>query len=300
MTSLAQESKRVIQAKYVSNYTSIFTCPICDAPMNVVEFQRMVCTSKHSFDFAKQGYINLLTQPVNSKYRKDLFEARRNLIVNTNFFEALCKSMANKIDDYLHTEEKSIYILDSGCGEGSHLANISEKVHSHIKRNIVGVGIDIAKEGMMVAAKNYNNKIWTVADLAHTPFANETFHVILNILSPSNYEEFKRLLKPNGIVLKVVPQSGYLKELREYLFDEPIKQKYTNEKTVSRFKEQFSILDYSRITYKVKLSKEFLPSFVEMTPLTWTTSKEDLTSILQKEFMEITVDFDLLIGEKTT
>ncbi|MDZ7835836.1 MAG: hypothetical protein U5K84_11455 [Alkalibacterium sp.] len=33
-------------------------------------------------------------------------------------------------------------------------------------------------------------------------------------MSPSNYEEFDRLLKPGGRVIKVIPGEDYLKELR--------------------------------------------------------------------------------------
>nr|WP_261383929.1 hypothetical protein [Bacillus licheniformis] len=37
-------------------------------------------------------------------------------------------------------------------------------------------------------------------------------------MSPSNYAEFERLLSDDGIVLKVIPRSGHLKELRRFLY----------------------------------------------------------------------------------
>ena len=52
-------------------------------------------------------------------------------------------------------------ILDTGCGEGSHLVKICEQL-----QNATGIGIDIAKEGIVSAAKFHREQIWCVGDLA--------------------------------------------------------------------------------------------------------------------------------------
>ena len=83
-------------------------------------------------------------------------------------------------------------------------------IHSQLRTGSVGIGIDLAKEGIAAASKAYPGIIWSVADLAAMPFADAQIDAILNILSPANYAEFNRLLKPGGIVVKVVPESGYL------------------------------------------------------------------------------------------
>ena len=73
--------------------------------------------------------------------------------------------------------------------------------------------------------------------MANCPFQDEQFDVILNILSPANYAEFTRLLKPGGLFVKVVPESGYLKELRDVFYDEPERTQETN--PVERIAEHF-------------------------------------------------------------
>lgn len=299
VTSLLQENKRIKSAKYVSNFETIFACPICNSSIKVFEFKSLICSNHHTFDFAKQGYINLTTHSVNTKYNKDLFEARRKLITESGFFEPLNHSIAKVINNHVGTIE-TISILDSGCGEGSHLSNICDIVSSDFYKRVVGVGIDISKEGIMVASKNYTNKIWAVADLSNTPFKNTQFDVILNILSPSNYAEFKRVLKPDGIVIKVVPQSHYLKELREHLFQKPEKQNYSNAETVERFKESFQFVECSRLSYTMNLNKPYIQSLVQMTPLTWTTTEERVKSFLNQDSAQITVDFDILIGKNAS
>lgn len=150
----------------------------------------------------------------------------------------------------------------------------------------------------MVASKNYTNKIWTVADLANTPFKDKQFDVILNILSPSNYAEFNRLLKADGLMVKVVPQSGYLKELREVIFDEPEKQSYSNVDTVERFNERFQVVDSSRLCYTVTLDKPSIQSLVQMTPLAWATTEKQGKSFIEGDSAQITVDLQILISKK--
>src|SRR5699024_11433583 len=59
-----------------------------------------------------------------------------------------------------------------------------------------------------------SSDLWLVGDLANTPIGDGSCQVILNIFSPANYMEFKRVLAPNGLVEKVVPRANYLKELR--------------------------------------------------------------------------------------
>ena len=130
------------------------------------------------------------------------------------------------------------------------------------------------------------------------PFQNKQFDIILNILSPSNYVEFNRLLKDDGLVIKIVPQTDYLKELREIVYDEPEKQAYSNADTVDLFKENFQMVSTSRIQYTVKLDNPLIHALVRMTPLTWAASEEKLKEFLESESAELTVDLEILIGKK--
>ncbi|MGP4082922.1 putative RNA methyltransferase [Pseudalkalibacillus sp. R45] len=296
---MLQENKRIKSANYVSNYDAIFACPICQSTMKVLESKSLICSNQHTFDFAKQGYINFTSYPVKTKYGKELFEARRKLITEGSFYKPLSHAIAKIINEHKGKTKETISILDTGCGEGSHLSNICDIVSSDSFKSVVGVGIDISKEGIMVASKSYSNKIWAVADLANTPFKNKQFDVILNILSPSNYAEFNRLLKTEGLVIKIVPQRGYLKELREYVFHKPEKQNYSNAETVERFNENFQFVDSLRLSYTMNLNKSLIQWLVEMTPLTWTATKERAKSFLNKDAAQITVDLEILIGKKT-
>ncbi|MGE8035047.1 SAM-dependent methyltransferase [Lysinibacillus sp. KCTC 33748] len=270
-------SKRAAGAALMDKNIKLFACPICQESMDVFEQGRLVCSSNHSFDIAKQGYINMLTHGAVSKYNKELFESRK-AVIDSGIYDVV----EDKIGELIANAET---VLDTGCGEGSHLARIMVKKHG------IGIGIDIAKEGILAASRHYPEQMWCVGDLAKSPFARSSFDAILNILSPANYEEFKRLLTHNGCVVKVVPQSGYLHELRAQLYADSTKESYSNEQIVARFKESFTDVSVERITYTVPLAKELVPALLEMTPMGW--HKKEGSNILLNE---ITIDVDVLVG----
>lgn len=270
-------SKRALCIQNMQGHKMIFACPICAQAVQIEDNGKVVCPSNHSFDIAKQGYINFMTKPAQSMYSKALFEARHN-IISSGLYDQLQQRLA----------ELAIgtYFLDTGCGEGSHLARIVAK-----SSEAIGVGIDIAKEGILAAAKFHAGCIWCVGDLAKSPYKENSFDTIFNILSPANYDEFKRLLKPGGKVIKVVPQEGYLKELRQKAFADSEKERYSNEQTVERFKESFAQVTVERITYTMPLAKELVPQLIEMTPMGWHI--ENKTDVA---LTEITIDLNILVG----
>lgn len=280
-------SKKVASANYIREQQDILACPVCHQKMTVTEDCVVVCENRHTFDVAKQGYVNFMTHPTTSMYGKELFEARKQ-IIESGLYEPLYEVVVELLKSY----RQDLKVLDTGCGEGSHLVSIKNKFEDMTDKKIVGVGIDIAKEGIIAAGKNYEGMIWCVGDLAKSPFEDSSFDVILNILSPANYTEFKRLLKPNGMIVKVVPESGYLRQLRELFFAESDKESYSNEQTVTRFKENYNEVTVKRITQTTPITRKLVPMLMHMTPMGWhqTANNNDQVN-------EITIDLDILMGK---
>src|SRR5699024_3874054 len=111
---------------------------------------------------------------------------------------------------------------------------------------------DISKEGINLAAATYEEIFFLVADLAHSPFSADSFDTILNILSPSNYQEFKRILKPGGLLIKVVPGADYLKASRPHGQRE--NNVYSNPDVGYKFSEHFPVHNQSKDGYTVELA----------------------------------------------
>lgn len=272
-------SKRALSIQQFQFNSRLFACPICKQEIEISNEGKMSCLSNHTFDVAKQGYVYMLNRPVQSMYGKELFDSRHT-VIQAGIYDRLQAAIAREIN-----LEQPV-ILDTGCGEGSHLHRICQQLDRP-----VGVGIDISKEGIIAAAKYNPEELWCVGDLANSPFNEHSFDAILNILSPANYDEFKRLLKRGGKVIKVVPQENYLKELRKQAFADSEKESYTNAQTVERFKASFAHTEVKRITYTVPLEDHLVQNLLEMTPMGWHI--DDKESI---QLQEITIDLDLLIG----
>lgn len=269
-------SKRQQAIQTMQQHEDMLQCPLCKKPMTVTDAGTVQCEERHSYDIAKQGYVYLLTKPMQSMYSKELFEARHEVIAS-GLYDEVQQAVAKLLP--------AGRVLDTGCGEGSHLVRMLAT-----REDVTGVGIDIAKEAIVAAAKFATGPVWCVGDLANSPYAAKSFSSILNFLSPANYDEFKRLLEDDGVVIKVVPESGYLQQLRVQAFADSEKETYSNEQTVQRFKENFNDVEQHRITYTKPLAAELVPKLLQMTPMGWHVEQE------QVELPQITIDVSILIG----
>lgn len=283
-------SKKMINVQVMEANSHLFRCPICSSGMSMANKSQLICTDSHSFDLSKNGYVNLAPQAHVTKYDKSLFEARKT-VMSSGFFKPVLEYMLNTVITHIEGRNRP-YILDAGCGEGTHLSTIL----SHLPNHATGVGIDLAKEGIAAAAKEYPGAVWSVADLANCPFNDERFDVILNILSPANYAEFTRLLKPDGLFIKAVPESGYLKELRSIFYEDEERKEETD--AVARFAEHFDSVKTERITYLFPLESGLLAPLIRMTPLTWGASVTKIEEALKMDIKNITIDFTVITGVK--
>ncbi|NLY92044.1 MAG: methyltransferase domain-containing protein [Firmicutes bacterium] len=297
---LASEEQRKIEVAkaLIMRNKGLFRCPVCEREMVVTRTNSVICRDGHNFDLAKQGYINLLLKQGKSEYDRKLFAARK-VISNSGFFDP----MRHKISELIYETGagegwSTTGLLDAGCGEGSHLAQIISDLNEKGLPGLLGVGIDLSKEGIRLAAKDYQNIIWCVADLTKLPLQNGQFEVVLNILSPANYGEFKRVLKERGILIKVIPASNYLIELREILYRGTDRELYINDSVIRLFAGSFQMIRQERINYKVLLKEENLEHLIKMTPLTWNASHQQLEEIMKVGLKSITVAFDVLVGRK--
>lgn len=285
-------SNKEKSAKLVQKYEDKLRCPICEKQVQVVELRSLQCANNHSFDFAKQGYINMLMRSVKTPYDKALFASRQEVIRETNLYTKLHASVADILKTHL---TKEITILDAGCGEGSHLEQIMKKSDLN---NMLGIGIDIAKEGVLRAAKHYHHAIWLVGDLANAPLANQSCNAIINILSPANYREFKRILSDEGIVVKVIPGKNYFRELREALYADD-KQTYSNEDTVELFENQFQLIEHMHVQTTESISEQELEHLINMSPLAWNIEEGEKDQLRKHGIDQLTIDLEILVGGKS-
>ena len=267
---------------FIQTQSDLFRCPTCHQMMHAQE-KALVCLEGHRFDVSKKGTLYFLNHQIKTDYDREMFEHRRKLIVH---------GMYQPLLDLLQPFCQNQRILDVGCGEGSFLQQLNEQATL-----LPSVGFDISKEGIYLASDYGENVFWCVADLTNLPFQEDRFTTILNIFSPSNYQEFQRVLVDGGQLIKVVPRSGYLKELRAAFYPEDEKkQHYSNQAVVEKFQETFRESERQTLTYVFDIPESCQLSILEMSPLEWGVSMEIKEKLQKKPLKRITIDLDILIG----
>ena len=267
---------------FIQTQSDLFRCPTCHQMMHAQE-KALVCLEGHRFDVSKKGTLYFLNHQIKTDYDREMFEHRRKLIVH---------GMYQPLLDLLQPFCQNQRILDVGCGEGSFLQQLHEQATL-----LPSVGFDISKEGIYLASDYGENVFWCVADLTNLPFQEDRFTTILNIFSPSNYQEFQRVLVDGGQLIKVVPRSGYLKELRAAFYPEDEKkQHYSNQAVVEKFQETFRESERQTLTYVFDIPESCQLSLLEMSPLEWGVSMEIKEKLQKKPLKRITIDLDILIG----
>ena len=147
-------------------------------------------------------------------------------------------SILKKLLEILSSLSQHDNLLDIGCGEGYYARNLQAQLPAkHI------YAFDLSKESIQLAAKSDHSLTvsWFVGDLAHIPIQDASMNVILDIFSPANYQEFQRVLRKNGLLIKVIPSSQHLQEIRSIVAEQLTNTNYSNHKIIEHFEEAFTI-----------------------------------------------------------
>ena len=263
-----------------------FACPICQENLTLVE-SSLKCNNRHSFDLAKFGYVNLAPQIKQSaNYDKENFQNRQQ-ILEAGFYQAILEA----VSDLLARSKASTTVLDIGCGEGFYSRKLQE---SHSDKTFYA--FDISKDSVQIAAKSEVNWAvnWFVGDLARLPIKDASMDILLDIFSPANYGEFKRILKENGLLIKVIPTENHLKEIRQKVQDQLTNKGYSNQDIKDHFQNNFTILSNKTVSLTKPITAEQLQVLLSMTPLLFHV---DQSKIDWNDLTEITIEAEILVGK---
>ena len=265
---------------------SAFACPICQENLTLVETS-LKCDHRHSFDLAKFGYVNLAPQIKQSaNYDKENFQNRQQ-ILEAGFYQAILEG----ISDLLAINPSAKTILDIGCGEGFYSRKLQE---AHPDKTFYA--FDISKDSVQIAAKSEINWAvnWFVGDLARLPIKDASMDVLLDVFSPANYGEFRRVLSKDGILIKVIPTENHLKEIRQLAQDQLTKKDYSNQDIKEHFQEHFSIQSSQIASLTKPITTEQRQALLSMTPLLFHV---DQSKIDWSQLTEITIEAEILVGK---
>ncbi|WP_125566467.1 methyltransferase domain-containing protein [Companilactobacillus insicii] len=270
--------------KRFENSGEFFSCPMCNERLEL-QGTSLVCVNNHNFDISKYGYVNfLLNMKQQKNYDKDNFE-NRGLILKDGLYDHILTKLITIIEDL-----KINNILDVGCGEGYY----SREIHKSLQKQLLA--FDISKDSIQQAARHdIDNAVkWFVGDLAQLPIQDNSVDGILDIFSPANYNEFHRILKDNGYLIKVIPGENHVIELRQKASQYLRSDSYSNKKVLDYFEGHFTMIDEINATQTYQVSSEVRNAFIQMTPLLFNV---DTKKIDWSDVNKITVDSKILIGK---
>ena len=250
-------------------------CPVCGKPL-ILDGRSARCDSGHSFDMAREGYVNLLrSNKSGDKIGDDKLSARsRRDFLNKGYYALLRDHLC---DGFAH---RAGSVLDICCGEGYYTSALAQNT------NLQVYGFDISKEMIRLAAKR-GSATYFVANLASIPVPDDSFDYAAHLFAPFQEEEFCRILKPGGVLYTVVPGRYHLWGLKNALYNTP----YQNDEQLPETK-QLRFLGSERINTRITLETPAdIEAVFRMTPYYFHTSDADKAKLFGLDSLETEISF---------
>ncbi len=256
-------------------------CPVCSSELKKTE-KYFFCPNGHSFDIAKEGYVNLLRKGKSGDLigdDKESCRSRRDFL-SKGYYSVL----KNTLCDIFSDKEGSL--LDICCGEGYYTSALGGN------KKLDVYGFDISKEMVRLAAKR-GNATYFVANMTSIPFRDGSFDYAVHLFAPYCEKEFARILKPGGILYSVIPGKRHLFGLKELLYSEP----YENDEAFPVF-EKLELSGTQKVRNVITLeNSEDINAVFRMTPYFFHTSESDKKKLDGVE--KLTTEIEFVIGQFT-
>tara|TARA_R110000751_G_scaffold98096_4_gene190890 strand:- start:48789 stop:49589 length:801 start_codon:yes stop_codon:yes gene_type:complete len=252
------------------------------------------CDNGHSYDVAKEGYVNLLlAQHKNSKQpgdNKQMVNGRRAFL-EQGFYQPLADAISTIFTQHLETlkDQTQLSFFDAGCGEGYYMDQVSQSCQQadvHIEFS----GLDISKFAVQKAAKKYPKNHFSVASTYQLPLANHSQDAVLQIFAPSSELEILRVLKSNGIWITVNPAANHLFEFKQALYDKPAEHKMENVTP-----QGFVQIEQLNLSFVMQLTEpQQRENLLMMTPYYWSATQEKKQKLVAN-LEQFTTDFNIRV-----
>ncbi|MGM0614367.1 MAG: putative RNA methyltransferase [Pseudomonadota bacterium] len=276
-------------------------CPLDGQPLVLVE-NTWRCAAGHSFDVARQGYVNLL--PVQQKRSQDpgdskAMVAARQRFLQTGHYQPVAEAISRYLAvwaDKQPSGAEGFSCLDAGCGEGYYLRQLANSVPA----DLALIGLDISKWAVMAAARQDNKHSpfsrWVVGSNAHLPMQPARLDCVLCMFGFPVYGEFARVLKSGGVLLQVEAGPQHLRELREVIYP----QLKPERAAAPQVPEGFTYLGEETLSYPIRLEgQEAIADLLAMTPHLYRASAEGRARAAALDQLALTVDVRLIQWERS-
>ncbi len=278
---------------------TLFQCPVCGSVLRQGEAQYH-CQHGHTFDIARQGYVNLLLPHLKGiggpGDSREMLQSRREFL-RKEYYAPFADRLNDLIlADLAHIESRNrIGILDAGCGEGYYTWRLYQRTAALAQAARIDMyGIDVAKSAIASASHRQGGIRFAIASTHHLPFLNESMHEILCLFAPRDEAEFHRVLRPEGTLFVAAPGPRHLYGLRIALYQhpEPIGSK-------GDVQQGFQLIESVNVNYEMHVSDTAdILHLLTMTPYVRHTDEEAIVRVRQLTELHTAVDINILVYRK--
>jgi len=267
-------------------------CPNCQQPLYVRDDNKgLACCHNHQFDYAKQGYINLLLADQKSSKNPgdspEMIQARHDFL-QQGYYLPLVEQIAHHIRPLLdciidNQARNTVTLLDSGCGEGYY----SRELTTLIKHNVDVYAFDISKVAVKKAAGLHKqacaqlagqgkgsasafdvHAFFGVASSFNIPVQARSIDVALSVFAPFDEVSVLNTLAPDGILIRVLPASMHLQQLKSDIYQQP------NVHKAPKALLQLNKQTQERVTFTAQLTPTAYRQLRAMTPFNFNGNKK--------------------------
>jgi 23S rRNA (guanine745-N1)-methyltransferase len=192
----------------IADIVPALRCPHCRAELAVTD-RSLRCAQGHSFDIARQGYV-ALTGGRGTVHRGDSAEmiAAREDFLSAGHLAGLREAIADDAAEFSPASEPRV-IVDAGAGTGYYLAGVLDRLP-----DCVGVALDASKAALRRSARAHARIGAVGCDIwSGLPLADACACLLLDIFSPRNGPEYRRVIATGGHLIVVTPGPDHLQEL---------------------------------------------------------------------------------------
>ncbi len=186
----------------LADVVDLLQCPVCGAALDCAAGV-VQCRAGHSFDIARQGYVNLVPGRGDTPEMVDA----RDAFLRAGHFRPLSHAVAEEAARA--TSAAGGAIVDVGAGTGHYLARVLDALPDRS-----GVAIDASTAALRRAARAHPRAAAIGADAwKPLPLRDGIATVMLSVFAPRNASELARIMAPGGTLLAVTPTTRHLAEL---------------------------------------------------------------------------------------
>lgn len=270
----------------MTDILDLIACPVCSSPMTRCP-GCLKCSSGHSFDVSRAGYVNMLPPGKEKNSRsgdeREMVRGREEFLSHGHY-DRFTDTISEIIKKYAPASRLSI--CDMGSGEGYHTCRLTELLR-HDGLETLSVGFDASKYAAERASRHSmqlgllprsgiaspdcsalsSAAYFMPGNIFRLPLNDSSFDVCLSLFAPIAWDEAARILKNGGILIAASSGMEHLIEMRRIIYDEV----HTAEKLPTAG-HAFAGLDMIPLKYSFTLDRGDLCALFKMTPFYYKTT----------------------------